>query len=332
MNAPVENMQGGTALQNVNQTQLILDPESMRSMTDLAKFMAEGTLTLPEPYRRNPANCLAVVMQAVQWKMSPFAVAQKTHFVNGQIGYEAQLVSAVINASGAIMGQFKFEWFVEWDRIVGKFEERESKTKKDDNGYPKKYKVPGWNLEDEKGLGIKVSAVLKGETEPRELTLLMTQANVRNSPLWADDPKQQIAYLAQKRWARLYAPGVILGVYTPDEAEEFGPKEVDVTSAGSHEIKKDYYSKEEFEANKPAWKKSVQNGKEPERFIAFIESKGKLFSEDMKAEITTWKKAEPATTGDAGQPANGPATIEGESTKVDDDFVAGIEAEESAQK
>lgn len=37
-------------------------------------------------------------MQAVQWGMNPFAVAQKTHFVSGKIGYEAQLVNAVITA------------------------------------------------------------------------------------------------------------------------------------------------------------------------------------------------------------------------------------------
>jgi hypothetical protein len=53
------------------------------------------------------------------------------------------------------------------------------------------------------------------------LELLMTQARTRNSTLWTEDPKQQLAYLAQKRWARLYAPDVILGVYTPDELQEF---------------------------------------------------------------------------------------------------------------
>ncbi len=39
----------------------------------------------------------------------------------------------------------------------------------------------------------------------------------RNSPLWTSNPKQQLAYLALKYWARLYCPDVILGVYTPDD-------------------------------------------------------------------------------------------------------------------
>ena len=49
---------------------------------------------------------------------------------------------------------------------------------------------------------------------------MLSQAQVRNSTLWASDPRQQLAYLAVKRWARLYCPDVILGVYTADEIDE----------------------------------------------------------------------------------------------------------------
>ena len=41
----------------------------------------------------------------------------------------------------------------------------------------------------------------------------------KNSPLWKTNPKQQLGYLQVKNWARLYCPGAILGVYTPDEFE-----------------------------------------------------------------------------------------------------------------
>jgi hypothetical protein len=55
--------------------------------------------------------------------------------------------------------------------------------------------------------------------------------SVRNSPLWVSDPRQQLAYLAIKRWSRLYTPDVILGVYTPDEIVE--REELDVTPVQS---------------------------------------------------------------------------------------------------
>lgn len=39
-------------------------------------------------------------------------------------------------------------------------------------------------------------------------------------------PKQQIAYLAVKYWARLYCPEVVLGVYTPEELEDRPIKDI----------------------------------------------------------------------------------------------------------
>ena len=208
---------------------LLLDFRMIEKMNDLAKLMATATIAVPAHFRGKPGDCLAVVMQSAQWGMNPFAVAQKCFSVNGTLGYEAQLVGAVVNTRAPIVGRLQYEWFGPWERILGKFIERESKTKKDDNGYPIKYRAPGWDIKDEEGLGVTIRATLRGEQAPRELTLLMTQARTRNSTLWADDPKQQLAYLATKRWARLYCPEVILGVYTPDELAE--PMERDMGEA-----------------------------------------------------------------------------------------------------
>lgn len=196
------------------------DPSVMDRMERMANMMASAKINVPAHFRGSPGDCFAVVMQATTWGMNPYAVAQKTFNINGTLGYEAQLVSAVINDSGAVQDRFHFEWFGPWEKIIGKFKEVESKTKKDDNGNYKKFIVPAWEQKDEQGLGIRVWATLKGESEPRILELLLTQARTRNSTLWTEDPKQQIAYLAQKRWARLFCPDVILGVYTPDEIVE----------------------------------------------------------------------------------------------------------------
>lgn len=201
-------------------TELVLNESSMGRMMEVAKVMACGVATIPKHLQKNTADCMAVIMQAMQWRMNPFAVAQKTHLVNGILGYEAQLVNAVIQSMAPTKDRLHYEWFGSWEGIVGKFKELESKTKKDDDGHPKKYRMPAWDIKAEEGLGVRVWATLKGEDEPRELTLLMTQARTRNSPLWADDPKQQLAYLAVKRWSRLYCPDVILGVYTRDELDE----------------------------------------------------------------------------------------------------------------
>jgi hypothetical protein len=198
---------------------LILSGDAMDRAIKFADIMATGRSTVPKHLQGNRGDCLAVTIQAMQWGMMPFAVAQKTHIVSGTLGYEAQLVNAVITARAPVTGRINYEWFGDWDRIAGRFKEVPAK-----NNPGEMRIVRDWTIKDEEGLGVLVWATFRGETKPRELRLLLAQAGTRNSPLWGQDPKQQLAYLAVKRWSRLYCPDVILGVYTPDELEERAPK------------------------------------------------------------------------------------------------------------
>lgn len=186
----------------------IFSPEALNQLVKFAEMMAKSTATVPKHLAGQPSDCLAVTMQAAQWGMNPFAVAQKTHVVNGALGYEAQLVNAVVSSSSLLTTRINYKWDGDWTKVNGKTD-----------------KSPG--------LTVTVSATIKGEDEPRILTISMAQAGVRNSPLWEQDPKQQLAYLCTKRWARLHAPDVLLGVYTPDELTEMPRVERDVTPARS---------------------------------------------------------------------------------------------------
>lgn len=192
----------------VNNT--VFSHQMLQRIQEFSQVMAKGVATVPKHLAGNVADCMAVTMQAVQWKMNPFAVAQKTHIVNGTLGYEAQLVNAVIVTSGAINGRFKYEYIGNWDAF------QKTDKKHDD--------------EIKLNLGIKVGAILTGEQnitwgEP----LYLSNVTIRNSPLWKTAPKQQIAYLAVKYWARLYCPEVILGVYSTDELEEARKTVKDIT-------------------------------------------------------------------------------------------------------
>jgi len=186
--------------------------DDMDKMLKLAQVMAKSSVTIPK-HLKNEGDCLAIVMQSAQWGMNPFSVAQKTFTLNGVLGYESQLVSAIINNNAPIKQRLEYEYFGPWENVIGKVQERTSQK-----GH--KYRVSASTPQDEKGVGVIVRATLKGESKPRELKLLLAQVFTRNSTLWAEDPKQQIAYLAAKKWSRLYCPDVILGVYTPDEVEE----------------------------------------------------------------------------------------------------------------
>ena len=178
------------ALQVQNSNAMALDAHSMDSMMRVAELMASGRSTIPAHLQKSPADCMAVVMQALQWGMNPFAVAQKTHLVSGHLGYEAQLVNAVIQQSGSIDGRFHYEY----------------------RGNPG-------------AVECRVGAVIRGEDE---ITwgewLNENKVTTKNSPLWKTNPRQQLGYLQVKNWARLYCPGAILGVCTPDEFDAPQPR------------------------------------------------------------------------------------------------------------
>ena len=184
----------------------------LEGMMNLARLMATSKVTIPT-HLKNEGDCLAIVMQSAQWGMNPFSVAQKTFLLNGVLGYESQLVSAIINKNAPIKQRLQYEFIGNWDKVIGNTKE---KTSQKGNTYRVNASTPA----DEKGCGVKVSATMNGENKPRELTLMFAQVTLRNSTLWAEDPKQQLAYLAAKKWARLYCPDVILGVYTKDEVEQ----------------------------------------------------------------------------------------------------------------
>lgn len=168
---------------------LMMNPESMDRVMRMAEMMASGKSTIPVHLQKNPADCMAVVMQSMQWGMIPNVVAQKTHLVNGTLGYEAQLVNAVVQSSGAITGRFHYE-----------------------------YKGASPQLE------CRVGAVIRGESEITWGNWLNeAKVTTKNSPLWKVNPSQQLGYLQVKNWARMYCPGAILGVYTPDELEQPTP-------------------------------------------------------------------------------------------------------------
>jgi hypothetical protein len=181
----------------MNNNLAILAPKNITEAMDLAGLMSKATVMLPKHFHGKPADCLAIVLQAARWGMDPYIVAGKTHVVSGSLGYEAQLVSAVLSSSNAISSHIKYEYGGEW------------KNAND---------TTAW---------VRVGAVLNGETditwgEP----LFPATVTTRNSPLWKTAPKQQSSYLALKYWARLYCPAAIMGVYTPDELDQIPERDI----------------------------------------------------------------------------------------------------------
>lgn len=192
-----------------NTRSAIFNPTSLEKLQAFAEQMALSRVAIPTHLVGKPADCLAVALQAVQWNMNPYSVAQKTSVVNGNLCFEAQLVNAIVTSSHAVTSRFKYEYGGPWE----------------------KYRPGDRSAAAEKGLCVRVGATLTGDNERTWGEWLYLEfVKVRNSPLWSTATKQQLAYLAVKYWARLYTPDVILGVYTPDEMGPAVERDITPTS------------------------------------------------------------------------------------------------------
>lgn len=158
---------------------------SMLEVMEFAKLMATSMQAIPAVFRGNPGMCLGIVTQAIEWRMSPYAVINKAYVVNDRIGFESQLLHGVIEARAPLQKRLRCTYAGE--------------------GPTRACTVIG---------------LFSGEDEPHEYTSpMLKDIKVKNSPLWTGDPDQQLFYFASRAWARKWAPDVILGVYTKEEIE-----------------------------------------------------------------------------------------------------------------
>lgn len=160
--------------------------EGMDQVMEFSKLMAVSHGAVPKHLRGNPGACLAICVQAVGWRMDPFAVANKSYFVNDRIAFEAQLVHAVIEQRAPIKGRIK--------------------SKYEGEGADRQLKL--WCLSEEDGETIEYLSPKIGTINPK------------NSPLWKTDPDQQLHYYSVRAMCRRFFPDVLLGVYTKDEIED----------------------------------------------------------------------------------------------------------------
>lgn len=208
---------------------LMFMPGMFERLELMAEIMAKSRAMVPKFLQGNSGDCMAVVMKAAQWRMDPYSVASKAYQAvqGGPIGYEAQLISAVIIGNAPIVGRPKYDFFGDWSKIQGNVKILTS-------GKGKKYAAGNWADKDEEGVGVTVSITLSDTDETLSMDVLLKQCFPRNSTNWANDPQQQICYRAIQIMARRHFPDVALGLYTRDEMPVAAERDM-----GSAEVVKD---------------------------------------------------------------------------------------------
>lgn len=277
-----------TAIDIGNPSTFLFDGSRMRSLMDFADMMSKAAVTMPKHLQGKPSDCLAITLQAMRWRMDPYIVAAKTHIVNGNLGYEAQLVIAVLKNSGAVRGRPHYE-----------------------------YRGEGPALECRAGfVPVGEDAIVWTEW------LASSSIAVKNSPLWKTNPKQQMGYVQARNWARLYAPEALLGIYTDDELAS--PAASDAQPTQRHmgmvdEVKPDpapsaptlpAYAADAFAANLPKWRDLVESGRKTGAALLATLATKATFSDEQRAAILALDAPDQAKQQAAAEPAAGPTDDE----------------------
>jgi hypothetical protein len=189
----------------------------------VASYIARAEGVTPKHLIGKNEACFAVVSRALTWRLDPYAVACATYQTpGGQVGFYGSLCQAIIENSGRLQGGVRFQHYGDWSKIANKFRIAT-------NSSGGKYPVSDWKPEDEVGLGVEVSAQIKGEADRRVMRFDLIQAYPRNSTLWATDPHTQIQYTAVRRFATSTVPTLFLGVPFEGGDQDWASNLQDVT-------------------------------------------------------------------------------------------------------
>lgn len=179
----------------------MFQPTSGQELLDMSNLMATAGPMVKDIYRGNPGACMGLIAVCAPYGLNPLQVSWKTYQTqkDGPIAYEAQVIVAMVNASGVLKGALDYEF---------------------------------------RGEGATRQCIVRGTLrngETREIiTPTVGQITTKNSPLWKSDPDQQLAYYGGRAWARRHKPEMLLGIYDVDELEPVpaGPENArDVTPA-----------------------------------------------------------------------------------------------------
>lgn len=175
--------------------------KDMAQVMEFSKLLSLSGTAIPKHLRNNPGGCLAVTIQALEWRMSPIAVANQSYEVSDKIAYMSQLIHAVVEARAPLKQRLRASYEGEGeDRICI------------------------------------ITGHFKGEIDPVEYrSPKFGKITPKNSPLWKSDPDQQQFYYSVRAFARRFCPDVLLGIYSEDElpgdqARDVTPDKPDIAS------------------------------------------------------------------------------------------------------
>lgn len=159
-----------------------LVPQTMGEVFEFAKMMASGRIGVPAFLVNNPGDCLRIVGIAARCGLDPFMLADESHEVNKRMAFGAKAIHAIVLASGVLEGDLTLSFA---------------------------------------GGGETLTATVTGKRREGAVhteTYHIATITTRNSPLWKQQPRQQLGYYAIRAWCRLHAPDALMGLVAREDA------------------------------------------------------------------------------------------------------------------
>jgi hypothetical protein len=189
----------------------LTDSSAFEHTWRVAKAFSSSRM-VPQHFQQKPEDCMVALMMAQQLEVNPLLALQNLQVINGRPGFSASFAIGLANKRGPFHGPITWESSGQGD-----------------------------------SLEVTAKAIIKATGEEVRVSVSMAMAKAEGwvkNPKYRSIPEQMLRYRSATWLIRLYAPDVLLGFGTSDEAEDIAPvKTVEVRDVGSGDVVADLNAK-----------------------------------------------------------------------------------------
>ena len=205
----IQERQVGDPIPDLNtiQNNSVYSFEDLSGAVEFAKVMAQAGPMLPAHCQKNAGVCLAILYRAQNWGVDPFALALESYQTkqNGPVAYQSSVFSSLL-VKNQIYLDYSYTGETHFSSQVAQ-------------------SAKGNKVADQTAAGTRQCTVTAeiGGKDRSYTTPMLKDIKVKNSPLWHNDPDQQLGYYAARAWARRYRPDLMLGFVTVEDVQDASP-------------------------------------------------------------------------------------------------------------
>lgn len=199
-----------------------LVPAQYRAFTEVKSY---GKVTGHNPNPAGLPNCVVALNMAMRMGADPLMVMQNLYVIEGRPSWSSQFIIAAINSCGRF-SPLRFEISepgkeetVEFKAVVWK---NDKKTEEKRSTRVQHRTCRAWVIEKETG------ERLDGPTVSMQMAIDEGWLT-KNGSKWQTMPEIMLRYRAASLFGRLYAPELLMGLQTQEEAQDF----IDATPDGA---------------------------------------------------------------------------------------------------